>query len=572
MNLIEPHGGELVNLLISHDRGVELAMESSSWPVWVLTPSQLIDLELLINGDYSPLRGFLCRGDYGSVLESMHLEDGTFWPLPVVLSVGTEFAKKIKPGTEISLCNQEGVMIAVLHVEDIWHPDDQLEKELIFNVSKNDLPESQIPLEKIDRFYVGGAVEGFMRSSRLDFQNLRLAPADNRIRFDESGWKDVIAYQTVGPIHKGTHKSTINAAERADSRLLVQVLDGDSHPGDKKYISLVKSIEAAMPYYPNGLACLSVLRSKLRNLGPREALQQAIIAKNHGCSGFILDPKIYDPSHEIESAISFKTDDYEKLWAKYEDELGVQLTLFEELQYVEKSEGFFRQVEIPQGTQGIPLNDGDLERLLEEDKPIPDWFTFPEVLVELRKAHLPRRDQGFTVFFTGLSGAGKSTIANALMVKLIHINDRPVTLLDGDIVRRNLSSELGFSKEHRDINIRRIGFVASEITKNGGIAICAPIAPYDHIRKEVGQLISRLGGFILVHVSTPLEECENRDRKGLYAKARAGIIKEFTGISDPYESPKDANLIIDTTNISPDDAVNEIISYLGLQGYIEYLL
>jgi sulfate adenylyltransferase len=242
---------------------------------------------------------------------------------------------------------------------------------------------------------------------------------------------------------------------------------------------------------------------------------------------------------------------------------------FEELLYVEDINDYVPATDIPRGAKSLSLNDEELFRRFEKDSAVPDWFSFPEVLAELRKAHLPRSEQGFTVFFTGLSGSGKSTIANALLVKLLHINDRPATLLDGDVVRRNLSSELGFSKEHRDINIRRIGFVASEITKNKGVAICAPIAPYDRIRKEVRELISQLGGFILIHVSTPLEECERRDRKGLYAKARAGIIKEFTGISDPYEVPPDADLSIDTTNITPGDAVRQIITYLDEQGYVK---
>jgi sulfate adenylyltransferase len=323
-----------------------------------------------------------------------------------------------------------------------------------------------------------------------------------------------------------------------------------------------------LPHYPTGIARLTALRSKLRKMGPRVALLQAIIAKNYGCSGFILDPDMYDPLMDEQTPSAFDLTDYRKLWARFKDELAVNMLPFEKLEYVENFNDFINKADIQEGTKSFSLDDDDLNRRFEEGSPVPDWFSFPEVLAELRKAHLPRSEQGFTVFFTGLSGSGKSTIANALLVKLLQISDRPATLLDGDIVRRNLSSELGFSKEHRDINIRRIGFVASEITKNKGVAICAPIAPYDRIRKEVRRMISQLGGFILIHVSTPLEECEKRDRKGLYAKARAGIIKEFTGISDPYESPQDADLNIDTTNITPGDAVREIITYLGDQGYI----
>jgi sulfate adenylyltransferase len=224
--------------------------------------------------------------------------------------------------------------------------------------------------------------------------------------------------------------------------------------------------------------------------------------------------------------------------------------------------------EVPEGTRTLSISGTDLRQRLAEGREIPDWFTFPEVARELRRTHPPRARQGFTVFFTGLSGAGKSTVANVLMVKLLEMGGRPVTLLDGDIVRKHLSSELGFSKEHRDINIRRIGFVASEITKNGGIAICAPIAPYDRTRKEVRQDVEPGGGFVLVHLATPLEVCEERDRKGLYAKARAGVIQEFTGISDPYEEPADAEVVLDTSRLSPEESAQAVLLYLEKEGFV----
>jgi len=567
--LVGPHGGELVNLVITHDRADEIAMESSAWPTWVLSSRQLVDMESLINGVYTPLDGFMCRDDYESVLKSMRLKNGVFWPLPVVLRVSEEFAKKIKPGTKVSLCNQEGVMIAVLHAEDIWQPDIDFEMESIFGEKIARILDPDKSKFKSGDYYLGGRIEGAVQSTRLDFQALRLTPEKNRTELARLGWNNIIAYQTTKPIHKSVYKFSLNIAHNSNAKLLIQIFDNDAHPGDKKYYSLVRSLEAVLPHYPTGIARLNLLRSRLRSMGPRESLLQAIVAKNYGCSNFILDPKKYDPSANGTAASLFSLSDYQELWSQYKDELAVNILPFEELVYVEDINDYIPAKEIPQGAKSLSLSDDELFRRFEKDSPVPEWFSFPEVLAELRKAHLPRSEQGFTVFFTGLSGSGKSTIANALLVKLLHISDRPATLLDGDVVRRNLSSELGFSKEHRDINIRRIGFVASEITKNKGVAICAPIAPYDRIRKEVREMISRLGGFILIHVSTPLEECERRDRKGLYAKARAGIIKEFTGISDPYELPPDADLSIDTTNITPGDAVREIITYLGDQGYIK---
>jgi sulfate adenylyltransferase len=254
--------------------------------------------------------------------------------------------------------------------------------------------------------------------------------------------------------------------------------------------------------------------------------------------------------------------------SKYEAEIGVQMVPFQMMVYVEDLAKYVPQDEVPEDSRVLNISGTELRKRLAEGLEIPDWFTFPDIVTELRKSYPPRSQQGFTVLFTGLSGSGKSTIANVLLVKLLEMGGRPVTILDGDLVRKHLSSELGFSKEHRDINIRRIGYVASEITKNHGIAICAPIAPYDQTRKDVRAMIEEGGGFILVHVATSLEECEARDRKGLYAKARAGILKEFTGISDPYEEPADAEIVIHTEDLSAEEAAHEIILYLEREGYI----
>jgi sulfate adenylyltransferase len=302
--------------------------------------------------------------------------------------------------------------------------------------------------------------------------------------------------------------------------------------------------------------------------GPREALLHAIIRKNYGCSHFIVGRDHAGPGNDAGGKPFYPPYEAQELMKKYEQELGVSMVEFKSMVYVRELDTYFPVDEVPEGKTTLDISGTELRRRLTRGLEIPSWFTFPDVVKELRRTHPPRHRQGFTIFFTGLSGAGKSTIARALLFRFLEIGGRPITLLDGDIVRKNLSSELGFSKEHRDINIRRIGFVASEITKNGGIAICAPIAPYDSIRKEVRSIISVLGGFVLIFISTPLEVCEARDRKGLYAKARAGIVKEFTGISDPYEAPADAELIFDTTDMTPEEAVQRIILFLEHEGYI----
>jgi sulfate adenylyltransferase len=323
-----------------------------------------------------------------------------------------------------------------------------------------------------------------------------------------------------------------------------------------------------LPHYPKNTAKLALLGLAMRMGGPRECVWHAIIRKNHGCSHLIVGRDHAGPGSDSSGKPFYGPYDAQQLLAKHEAELGMGMLPFNMMVYVEDLDTYVPEGEVPEGMRSLSISGTELRRRLAEGREIPAWFTFPEVAKELRRSHPPRHKQGFTVFFTGLSGAGKSTVANALMVKFLEVGGRPVTLLDGDLVRKNLSSELGFSKEHRDINIRRIGFVASEITKNGGIAICAPIAPYDNVRKEVRRMVEPGGGFILVHIATPLEICEQRDRKGLYAKARAGLVKQFTGISDPYDAPTDADVVINTAETTPDEAAQEILLHLEREGYI----
>jgi len=305
----------------------------------------------------------------------------------------------------------------------------------------------------------------------------------------------------------------------------------------------------------------------MRMAGPREALWHAIIRKNYACSHLIVGRDHAGPGCNGAGKAFYGPYAAQELMRSYGEELGVTVVPFHMMVYLAERDAYVPEDEVPAGSRSLNISGTDLRHRLAEGREIPSWFTFPEVACELQLSYPPRHRQGFTIFFTGLSGAGKSTIANVLRVKLLERGGRPVTLLDGDIVRKHLSSELGFSKEHRDINIRRIGFVASEITKNGGVAICAPIAPYDIVRKEVRAMIQPSGGFVLVHISTPLAICETRDCKGLYAKARAGLIQQFTGVNDPYEAPNDAEVVIDTTEVTPEEAAQEILLHLQRQGF-----
>jgi sulfate adenylyltransferase len=401
-----------------------------------------------------------------------------------------------------------------------------------------------------------------------DYRALRHTPAELRAHFTRMGWRKIVAFQTRNPMHRAHQELTLRAAKEEEANLLIHPVVGMTKPGDVDHYTRVRCYQALIPTYPLNTALLSLLPLAMRMGGPREAVWHAIIRKNHGCTHLIVGRDHAGPGRDSSGKAFYGPYDAQNLLKQHEAELGIRMVPFKQMLYVPEMDTYFPEDEVPQGAKTLDISGTEQRRRLQLGIELPGWFTFPAVERELRRSAPPRNRQGLTVFFTGLSGSGKSTIANVLLVKLLEMGGRPVTLLDGDLVRKHLSSELGFSKEHRDINIRRIGFVASEITKNGGIAICAPIAPYDAVRKDVRRMVEPVGGFILVHVATSLEVCESRDRKGLYAKARAGIVKEFTGISDPYEAPADAEVVIYTKDATPEEAAQQIILYLEREGFI----
>jgi sulfate adenylyltransferase len=567
-HLIPPHGGELVNLLAETGRISEIRAESREWPSWDLTPRQLCDLELLLTGGFSPLGGFMARTDYESVCCNLRLANGTIWPIPITLDVSDEFARSLKSSGTIALRDPEGVMLAALHVDEIWQPDRLAEAKAVFHTTSTAHPGVAHLLETTNPWYVGGHLEGVRLPSHYDFRSLRLTPAELRAEFVRLGWRRIVAFQTRNPMHRAHQELTFRAAREVEANLLIHPSVGMTKPGDVEYYVRVRCYEALLSRYPKETVKLSLLPLAMRMGGPREAVWHAIIRKNYGCSHFIVGRDHAGPGSDADNKPFYGPYEAQALLREHQEEIGVTMVPFEMMVYVKDQDAYFPENEVPRGTRTVNLSGTELRRRLAEGKEIPSWFTFSEVARELQRNYPPRHRQGFTVFFTGLSGSGKSTIANVLRVKFLEMGGRPVTLLDGDIVRKHLSSELGFSREHRDINIRRIGFVASEITKNGGIAICAPIAPYDVVRKEVRAMIQPVGAFVLIYLATPLETCEARDRKGLYAKARAGLVQQFTGISDPYEVPTDAEVVIDTTDLTPEEAAQEIFLHLERQGYI----
>ena len=567
--LIAPHGGTLVNLLVDDDRAERLKVESLHWRSWQLTPRQLCDVELLATGAFSPLNGFMARADYESVCGTLRLADGTLWPMPITLDVPETFARTVHDGSTIALRDPEGVMVAALHVADVWKADRRAEAAAVFGTTDAVHPGVAAIVRDEALWIVGGRLEVVRLPLHYDFRPLRLTPAEIRAVLSRHGCTRVVAFQTRNVMHRAHRELTLRAAESIGAHLLIHPVVGLTKPGDTDHYTRVRCYRRLLATYPDGSATLSLLPLAMRMAGPREAVWHALIRKNFGCTHFIVGRDHAGPGEDSTGRPFYGAYAAQELLRAHEGEIGVGIVPFRQMVYLPEDDRYVEESDVPAGRIAMQLSGTELRRLLAEGRSVPEWFTYPVVVEELRRTHPPRARQGLTVFFTGLSGAGKSTIANVLRVKLLELGQRSVTLLDGDVVRRHLSSELGFSKEHRDINIRRIGYVASEITKNGGIALCAPIAPYDSARREVREMIEAVGGFVLVYVATPIETCERRDRKGLYAKARAGLVDQFTGVTDAYEAPTDATITLDTTVTAPDEAANHILRFLAQQGFIE---
>lgn len=565
---VPPHGDALCDLVVGdgaeHDA---LKAEADTLPSVTLTRRQLCDLELLMNGGFSPLRGFMNRSAYESVLDDMRLPDGRLWPMPITLDVPAAVADKLEPGGKIGLRNAEGFVLATLAVDDVWRADKAREAERVYGTRSEHHPGVRYLHEQTHDRCVGGTVTGLQLPAHYEFEPLWPTPRELRRRFAALGWRRVVAFHTCRPMHRREREITIQAAKQLQAHVLLHPAVGATAPGDLQYFARVHCYQAITRYYPHNLVLLALLPLAMRLAGPREALWHALIRQNYGGTHFIVGP-----AHGAAAGHSEHQSRYaaQELIEAHQDELSIQMVPVRELSYVERLNQFLPVDEIERrGERRSDFTDEALRDRLARDEAVPEWYSYPEVLRELRKIWRPRSKQGFTLFFTGLSGAGKSTLANIIYAKLIEIGGRPVTLLDGDVVRQNLSSELGFSREHRDLNVRRIGFVAAEITKNYGVAICAPIAPYAATRRALRELIGHHGGFIEIHVATSLAVCEARDRKGMYAKARRGLIPNFTGISDPYEAPENPELRIDTAGLTPMEAAQEIFLYLLRENYLD---
>ena len=546
-HLIEPCGGQPVDLLVPQARVEALKKEAFNLPSVDLDWHQIGELEMLLSGAYAPLRGYMGRADYESVLERLSLADGTAWPLPLTLNLNDRQAGSLKPGDRVALRDSEGFMLAVLSVAEIWPAAAAGDRRLL---KRAPVPEGVELAES--GWHVGGSLEGVSLPMHHDFSALRMTPAELRAHLGRRGWHKIVAYPTARPMHRAQFEFCLRSAIEQEANLLLLPFGGGDLVSHAAYFTLMRTFQAIMPRFPAATTQLSMLPVAAAPASAREKLMRAILARNYGCSHVIIDGEHAGDFDVLAAAAG----------------IGVTVIPFPRMQYVEDRDEYVAESELTGDMRATSLEDEEFRRRLQSGLKIPEWHAFPEVIAELNRSMPPRDRQGFTVFFTGLSGAGKSTLARALAIRLMELGGRPVSLLDGDIVRHHLSSELGFSREHRDINVRRIGFVASEITKNRGVAVCAPIAPYRQTRRDVRSMIEAVGGFIEVYVSTPIETCEARDRKGLYAKARAGLIPEFTGVSDPYEVPETPEVMLDTTELSVDEAIQRILLKLEHEGYL----
>ena len=535
-----------------------------------LTDRQLCDCEMILDQSFSPLDRFMNKNDYLTVLNDMRLSTGELFPIPITLDVSKEFSDQVNIGEKIILREKEGFKIATMVVDSIWEPDLHQESEMVYGTIDHSHPAVNYMFNIGNKVYIGGKIEKIAMPNHYDYRQYRISPMEAKKKFKDKGWDKIVAFQTRNPLHRAHIEMTLKSMEELDAKLFLHPVVGMTKPGDVDHYTRVRCYQHVIEKYPKDSAMLALLPLAMRMGGPRETLLHAIIRKNYGCTHLIVGRDHAGPGNDSKGNPYYGPYDAQNLLIEYKKEIGIEVVPFKFMVYTPGDNSYKPLESLGNNEDYQTISGTELRNILDKGDEIPEWFSYPEVVKELKKSKPPLDQRGFTIFFTGLSGSGKSTIANGLLTKFLEEGSRPVTLLDGDIVRTHLSSELGFSKEHRSLNVQRIGFVASEITKNGGIAICAPIAPYEYDRKINRELISKVGSFIEIFVNTSLEKCEERDSKGLYKLAREGKIKEFTGISDPYEEPKSPDIVINSDGSKPpEELVESIFHTLIKMGYIK---
>jgi sulfate adenylyltransferase len=564
-NLITPHGGDLINLIEPEEAQDELKAYASTLPSVQITTRTENDLELLATGGFSPLDRFMGEESHKRVLNEMRLSDDSIFPIPITLPVTKD--DPIEIGSDIVLRNSKNELLAVMTVEEAYPWDRNEVTKKVFGTT--DLRHPLVAeMHRWGDLYISGRLRVLQLPQHFDFKGLRLTPAETREALRSIGRKNVVAFQTRNPLHRVHEELTKRAIEKVDGVLLLRPVVGLTKPGDVDHYTRVRTYRTlASQYYDRDRILLALLPLAMRLAGPREALWHAIIRRNYGANHLIVGRDHAGPGVDSEGKPFYGPYDAQELVAQYEDEIGVKMVPFKMLVYLPEEDRYEVINKVPEGVETSSISGTEVrEDYLNNGRILPDWFTRPEVAQILAESYPPRHMQGVCAWFTGLSGAGKSTIASMLTVMLQEYG-RQVTVLDGDVVRTHLSKGLGFSKEGRDTNIRRIGYVASEIVRHGGVAICAAVSPYRATRNDVRNMV---GGdhYVEVFVDTPLEVCEQRDVKGLYAKARSGEIKGFTGIDDPYEAPNNAEIVLDTVNHTPEENAHRIVEYLAKKGFI----
>ncbi|HEX8137934.1 MAG TPA: bifunctional sulfate adenylyltransferase/adenylylsulfate kinase [Pyrinomonadaceae bacterium] len=563
--LISPYGGKLVDLLTSAEEREELRARAGGLAQVQLTPRTLCDLELLATGGLSPLESFMGRRDYERVLREMRLANGMIFPIPITLNLAR--GAKLSLDREIALTDRQHNLLALMRVEEIFEWDREAEVRSVCGTTDPRHP-LIAEMNSWGEFCVSGHLRVLALPRHHDFRSLRLTASEVRARLGALGHPNVVAFQTRNPLHRAHEELTARAARAVDGTLLLHPAVGLTKLGDIDHFTRVRSYRIlAGRYYNPRRTMLALLPLAMRMAGPREALWHAIIRRNYGANHLIVGRDHASPGLDSHGRPFYGPTDAQQLVARYESETGVRAVPFEELVYLVDEDRYEERGRVPAQARTITLSGTQVrEDYLRRGQPLPGWFTRPEVAAVLAQAHPPRHRQGFCLWFTGLSGAGKSTTAEIVTVRLLELGRR-ATLLDGDVVRTHLSKGLSFSKEDRDTNIRRIGFVASEIVRHGGAVLCAAISPYRATRNECRAMVST-GNFIEIFIDTPLGVCEARDTKGMYRQARDGRIKNFTGINDPYEPPLSPEIHLETVNHSAEENADLVLNYLVEQGFI----
>ncbi|KAL0068791.1 Sulfate adenylyltransferase [Marasmius tenuissimus] len=568
-----PHGGVLKDLL-ARDSSIsaKLAEEAASLPDIILTERQLCDLELIQNGGFSPLEGFLNEKDYNrpySVVDTLRLADGSLFPIPVTLDASKEDVERLglAPGKRVALRDpRDDEALAIITVEDVYAPDRVKEAEKVLGADDPAHPSVAYLRKYAKEFYVGGKIQAIRAPVHHDYVEKRYTPAELRAHFTKLSWRKVVAFQTRNPMHRAHRELTIRAARQHQANVLIHPVVGLTKPGDVDHYTRVRVYEAIMAKYPNGMGHLALLPLAMRMAGPREAVWHAIIRKNFGATHFIVGRDHAGPGKNSQGQDFYGPYDAQELVTKYHEELQIVMVPFQMMTYVPATDEYQPIDEVAKGTQTLDISGTELRRRLKTGAPIPDWFSYEAVVKRLRESYPPRNQQGFVIFLTGLHNCGKEKIARALQVAFNEQGGRSVTLLLGEDVHEQNHTAHSYTPEERSRNLERVAFVSAELARAGAAVVAAPTAPREADRKRTKDTVTQSGGaggnFFLIHVATPLEHCEATDRQGLYAKARKGEIKGFVGVEEPYEAPSKADLTVDTSKQSLSEIVHSIILML----------